>query len=115
MSFRRNMKVALDFIQLQAAKDPTTIRRRAPQPWRPRPLGPLPSQRNNIMHMFLAKPFVVALQVILPRHHLSVRISSQLVNPLVVHPVLPHRRIAVQLGCGKDPVPRGVLHVDVDV
>ena len=115
MPLGRNMKVSLDLIQLQAAKNPTTIRRRAPQPGRPRPLGPLSPERNNIMHMFLPEPLIMTLQVILPRNHLPLRIPSQLVDALVVDPVLPHRRVAVQLRGGQDPVARRVLHVDVDV
>lgn len=115
MSLGRNMKVALDLIQLQTSKNPTAIRRRTPKSRRPRPLGPPPPQRHNIMHMLLSKPLVMPLQILLPRDHLPVRIPSQLMNPLVVDPVLPNRRVAVQLGSGQDPVARRVLHVDVDV
>lgn len=118
MSFGRNMKVALDLIQLQTAKHPTAIRRRPPQPRRPRPLGLPPAQRNNIMHVLLPKPFVMPLpplHVPFPRHHLALGIPSQLVNPLVVDPVLPHRRVAMQPGGGQDAVAGRVLHVDVDV
>lgn len=115
MSLGRNMKVSLDLIQLQASKNPTTIRRRTPKSGRLRPLRSLASQSNDIMHMFLPETFVMTLEIPLARVHPSLGIPTQLVNPLVVNPVLPHRRIAMELGSSQDPVAGSVLHVDVDV
>ena len=113
---RRNMKVPLHLIQLQAAINPAAIRLLSPQPRRlPPPRLALP-QRHNIMNMLLPETLIMLpANIPLARNHPPVLIPPQLMYPLAIHPLPPVRRLPLQLLGGQDAVARGVLDVDVQV
>lgn len=115
---RRDMEVSLHLIQQQTPKDPTAvpIPRLPPNLRRPRPFRGPPRTRNNIMHMLLPKPLIIIMILPpLPTHHPAIRISSQLMLLLRVHPLQPVRQLRLEHRPSQDSVARRVLHVDVDV
>lgn len=113
---RRNVEITLHLVQIQAAKNATTIRL-PPKLRRLCPLGLLPTQRNNIVDMLLPKALLIIpeLQPTLVRVDLALAVPPELVDALGVHPLAPVGRIAMQTLLRHDAVASGVLDVDVDV
>lgn len=116
MTPRRNVEITLHLVQIQAAKDATTIRL-PPKLRRLCPLGLLPTQRNNIVDMLLPKALLIIpeLQPALVRVDLALAVPPELVDALGVHPLAPVGRIAMQTLLRHDPIACRVLDVNVDI
>lgn len=108
-----DVEVALDLVELQAPVDATAVGRVAPQPRRLAPAGALASERDDIVDVLLAEALVVRLLVPFARDGLAVRVLAQLVDPPVVGPLRPARRVLLEPRGGEDAVAGRVLDVDV--
>lgn len=113
----RDVEIALHLVQVQAAEYAAGIGIRAPQPRRLGPLGPLPTEPHNVMDVFLAETLVVAVDrhPALPGDDAALLIAVQAVDALVVDPVTPGGRLALEAVRGKDSVAGGVLDVDMQI
>lgn len=105
-----NVEIALDPIQIQAAKDAAAVAGPA-ELRRLRPLGSLPTQAHDVVDVLLPKAFLVALA----RDNLAVLVSVEPVVALDVDPLGPGGRVALELGGGEDAIAGGVLDVDMQV
>lgn len=109
MAPRRNMKIPLDLIPLQAPKNPTTIRLHPPSHLR-RPFElppPLPHLPKHMSHMR-----ILLLQILSPPLILLIPAPMHFLR---VYPHSPRRGILSQQIPREDAVAGGVLHVDVEV
>lgn len=111
---RRDMKVSLHLVQIQASKHAAAVR----PPFGPRslcPLGSPLSESNNVMDMLLAKAFVVFRVPAKARVELAIFVLAELVHALLINPLAPGGGLAGQLVRGENAISRGILDVDVQI
>lgn len=111
---RRDMKVSLHLVQVQASKHAAAVRLSL-GPWSSRPLGPPLSESNNIMNVLFAKALIVSRVPAHARVKLAILVLAELVHALFINPLAPSGGLAGQLVCSKDAISRGILDVDVQV
>lgn len=119
---RRNVEVTLDLVALETAVDATRVFGRASLELGR--LGELAvAAAHFAQHMARMRIFLFALE---PARRLALHLhidrpdflpallAQQPHQPLAI-PHVPVGRVAVQHRCRENPVPRGILHVDVQV
>ena len=124
MAPRRNMKIPLHLVPLQAPINPTRIRTHPPPQLRrlhkQLPLPRPPRRRQIVMHILdilarqpglhhlLPPPVVILLA---PTPHRLI----QPMHILAAAPLIPHRPVLRQRIARQDPVPGRILDVDVQI
>lgn len=110
----RDVKVTLDFVQVQASIDSAAIRRASDS----RCFGPFGtslSKSHDIVNVLLAKTLLVKILPSSVGNDAAFAISSQLMYALLIHPLRPARLVLGQLGSGQDEIASSILDIDVQI
>lgn len=118
VSSRGDVEVALDLVEVEATEDTAGIGLAANAGGLV-PAGLLAASSDDVVDVLLAEALVVGLglgaAVAGAGDGAAVLVDAELVDALGVDPLLPGGGVLLEAGGGEDAVPRGVLHVDVQV